>query len=426
MDKLGQDTGQKFEDGIFSGGTQQKEEQNLCMDQYFDYACQKLTGQQNTFCGPLPHGSLNKESRGREIEGNNLWRQEEGQERKESCSSYQERPAYKGNGQDSGMNGRHGQDGMQGCPGGKLPMGDWKCGQCGCMRCSNAHKTGHTMAEILALTAMIGLVVAFLAAVIGLVKISSWQAAQPVGKLDYKEMNPPYQEEDFSKNGQEEGYEEVPVPKPGNSGEYYGEITDAVRSDLEYSIEWENYEYEGNNDKVRIAVDYPVIKGDVPNLEAINDMIDDEAEYFEEYYKEYSKYMMPEEQFLVYSEGYVTFMDPEVMSVVFCEMIYTDYWTDYGLYCLNIDIENGVVLDNNSIMEINDEFAVDFRKRCRQQNGTVSDLDSMTDQEIVYYLTSGGTSILFYTPMGIEVGMNFGEYYVTVTYQDYEDFLQKY
>lgn len=221
-------------------------------------------------------------------------------------------------------------------------------------------------------------------------------------------------------------YGEIPLPETGVGGEYYGEIADAVRTDLNYSIEWENYEYEGNNDNVTIAVDYPVIKGDVPNLEVINDIIDDETEYFEEYYEEYSKYMMPGENFLVYSEGYVTFMDQEVMSVVFCEMIYTDYWTDYGLFCLNIDMENGVVLDNNSIMDIDNEFAVDFRKRCRQQNGTVSDLDSMTDQEIVHYLTTGATSILFYTPLGMEVGLNMGEYYVTVTYTDYEKFLQRY
>ncbi len=84
------------------------------------------------------------------------------------------------------------------------------------------------------------------------------------------------------------------------------------------------------------------------------------------------------------------------------------------------------MLDNNSIMDIDNEFAVDFRKRCRQQNGTVSDLDSMTDQEIVHYLTTGATSILFYTPLGMEVGLNMGEYYVTVTYTDYEKFLQRY
>ncbi len=425
MDKPGQDASWKLEGGIFSGSAPQEAEQDLFTGQYFDHAFRRTEKQQNTFSGQLPYASLDREGRNEEMSGNNPRLQEGQPERKESHNPYQKSLSYEER-TDDGMDGSLRPERKQGCPGEAVPVGNCECGPCRCKCCPNVRKTGHTMSEIVAMVAIVGLVAAFLAVVIGLVKIASWQPVQPEGGMDSKEKKLPYLEGDSLKEGLEEGYGETPIPPALNNGDYYGEITDAVRSDLAYSIEWENYEYEGNNDKVRIAVDYPVIKGDIPNLEAINDMIDDETEYFEEYYKEYSKYMMPEEQFLVYSEGYVTFMDPEVMSIVFCEMIYTDYWTDYGLYCLNIDVENGVVLDNNSIMEIDDEFAVDFRKRCRQQNGTVSDLDSMTDQEIVYYLTSGGTSILFYTPMGIEVGMNLGEYYVTVTYKDYEDFLQKY
>lgn len=301
-------------------------------------------------------------------------------------------------------------------------------GWCRCRSCPYKQKSGQTVLVIISLTAIAALVIAFLVVVCGLVTVSLWKSGQSADStgngLDGEKRT--YFEAEEQKEGLDKEYGKKPLPETGGSEEYYGEITDAVRTDLDYSIEWKNYEYEGNNDNVTIAVDYPVIEGNVPNLDVINDIIDDETEYFEEYYKEYSKYMMPEENFLVYSEGYVTFMDQEVMSVVFCEMIYTDYWADYGLYCLNIDMENGVVLDNNSIMAIDDEFAVDFRKRCRQQNGTVSDLDSMTDQEIVYYLTSGGTSILFYTPLGMEVGLNMGEYYVTVTYKDYEKFLQRY
>ncbi len=306
-------------------------------------------------------------------------------------------------------------------------------GACRCRNCPNRQKSGQTVLVVISLTAVAALAIAFLIAVFGLVTVSLWKAGRPTERTADAVANAAadgekrtYFGEETPKKGLGDKYGEIPLPGTEGAGEYYGEIADAIRTDLNYSIEWKNYEYEGNSDKVTIAVDYPVIEGNVPNLEVINDMIDDETEYFEEYYAEYSKYMMPEESFLVYSEGFVTFMDPEVMSVVFCEMIYTDYWTDYGLYCLNIDMENGVVLDNSSIMDIDDEFAVDFRKRCRQQNGSVSDLDSMTDQEIVHYLTSGGTSILFYTPLGMEVGLNMGEYYVTVTYQDYEKYLQKY
>lgn len=313
----------------------------------------------------------------------------------------------------------------------ELAYANRKCGEegfCRCRNCPNRQKSGQTVLVIISLTAVAALVIAFLVVVFGLVTVSLWKSGQPAdaGANGTDGEKRTYFETETPKDEPGNKYGEIPLPETGAGGEYYGEIADAVRTDLNYSIEWENYEYEGNNDNVTIAVDYPVIKGDVPNLEVINDIIDDETEYFEEYYEEYSKYMMPGENFLVYSEGYVTFMDQEVMSVVFCEMIYTDYWTDYGLFCLNIDMENGVVLDNNSIMDIDNEFAVDFRKRCRQQNGTVSDLDSMTDQEIVHYLTTGATSILFYTPLGMEVGLNMGEYYVTVTYTDYEKFLQRY
>ena len=300
-----------------------------------------------------------------------------------------------------------------------------------CTNCPNRGRRGHSAVVIMTIVAVVimvivamaALTVAFLAVILCLVKISSYQGIQPGGATEgagnyYYEGQKPSWGDDGGWYGDN--------PEPYDEGDYYGEVTDAIREDLDYSIAWENYEYEGNNDSVMIAVDYPVILGTIPNLDAINDIIDDEAEYFEKYYEEYSKYMMPDESFMVYSEGYVTYMDDEVMSVVFAEMVYTDYWTDYGLYCLNIDVENGVVLDNKSIMKIDDEFAVDFRKRCKQQNGMVEDLEYMSDQEIASYLSEEGTSIMFYTPMGMEIGLNMGEYYVTVTYKDYEKFLQRY
>ncbi len=221
------------------------------------------------------------------------------------------------------------------------------------------------------------------------------------------------------------GVEEEPDAVEGADGEYYGEIRDAVRTDLSYSVEWQNYEYEGNSDTVLIEVDYPVIGGDVPNVDLLNDVIAGEVDYFEEYYAEYSKYMLEDEVFAVYSEGFVTYMDEDVMSVVFVENIYTDYWVDCGLYCVNIDMENGVVLDNGSILDVDDEFAIDFRTRSRKQNGDVSALEYLTDQEVVYYLTGGSTGIVFFTPLGMEIGLNYGEDYVTVTYKDYKDFLLK-
>lgn len=305
---------------------------------------------------------------------------------------------------------------------------------CGCQECPDhvrmgQGQMGQAAILIFAVTGMGMLFLAFLATLFFLVCVVSGKPSA-AGKSEistvYEKVEPdmPFLAGEPENVVPDSGKE--PGAEAGNHGEYYGEIKDAVRTDLPYSIEWENYEYEGNNDTTLIAIDYPVIEGDVPNIGLLNDMIASEIDYFEEYYKEYSQYMLSEEIFAVYSEGYVTYMDEEVMSVVFNEKIYTDYWADCGLYCVNIDMANGVVLDNSSILDMDDEFAVDFRTRSRAQNGDVSALDYLTDQEVAYYLTNGSTGIIFYTPLGMEIGLNYGEDYVTVTYRDYKDFLLKY
>ncbi|TCL58401.1 hypothetical protein EDD76_10654 [Kineothrix alysoides] len=234
---------------------------------------------------------------------------------------------------------------------------------------------------------------------------------EPYSGFDYPEWGEPYSDSDYS---EWEG---------GDSTDYYMELEDAIRTDLDYSIRWENYSYEENNGNISVEIDYPVIKGDAPNKDILNEIIAGEKAYFEEYASEYSKYMLSDEYFYAYSGGYVTYMDEEIMSVVFSEEIYTDYWQDYGLYCINIDMENGVVINNGSILRVNDEFLQAFREKSKAQNGGM--LDGMTNQELMYHL-SEGNAIIFYTPLGMEVGMNYDDGYLTVTFEDYKPYMEKY
>lgn len=304
------------------------------------------------------------------------------------------------------------------------------CYPCGCRECPGRRQSNQFLLLMAVIVTMGVLLLAFLATLFFLLCFTSgrqtdagsggiaasneaWEPDVPFKQEEPESMIPDWQEK-------------AERPESGSHGEYYGEIRDAVRTDLPYSIKWENYEYEGNSDTVMIAIDYPIIEGDIPNVGLLNDAIANEIDYFEEYYAEYSKYMLPEEIFAVYSEGYVTYMDEEVMSVVFSENIYTDYWVDCGLYCVNIDMENGVILENGSILDVDDEFAIDFRTRSRMQNGDIGALEYLTDQEVAYYLTDGSTGIMFFTPMGMEIGLNYGEDYLTVTYKDYKDYLLKY
>ncbi len=307
-----------------------------------------------------------------------------------------------------------------------------------CAGCPCNKRSDNIALIIISVTSVIVLLIAFLATIFCLVSMVTWMGKQESNysapeESKYKDTSE-YKNDSFlgeipesDNNTDGNSGEKLPQkPESNFSSEYYEDLADAIRTDLDYSIIWENYEFDGNNESVMIAVDYPVLEGDVPNIEILNQIIAEEAEYFEEFFEEYSQYMLEDEVFAVYSEGCVTYMDEDTMSVVFCENIYTDYWQDCGLYCINIDMENGVVIDNSSIINVNNEFAIDFRVRSREQNGNVRALDYMTDQEIAYYLSSAGTSIVFYTPLGMEIGINYGESYVTATYQDYDQFLKKF
>lgn len=206
----------------------------------------------------------------------------------------------------------------------------------------------------------------------------------------------------------------------------YYVLQDDIKTDLTYSVDFEYYEYDTEYEDVDIMVTYPVITGEnVPNLAHMNDVIQEEVYLFKDYFEEeYVDYMEDEgSYFSAVSSGFVTYMDEEKLSIVFSEYIYTDYYNSAYLYCINIDMENGVILDNENILSIDDAFSVEFRKQSDIQNGEIVYLTSMTDQEITALFNSPDI-IVFYTPKGMEIGFNYDEGWVTVTYEEYEQYLK--
>lgn len=207
--------------------------------------------------------------------------------------------------------------------------------------------------------------------------------------------------------------------------EYY-ELHDDIRWDLSYSVKFDTYEDAGDiHENAYIAILYPVIVGDdVPNLDRLNDVIQDEIDFLISLADDLEEDVWAD----VDAEAYVTYMDEDRLSIVFHENMYVSdddgyYEEAYYLWSLNIDMKNGVVLDNENLIDINDDFSVDFRQRSDIQNGEISYLTMMTDQEITGHFKSSDI-IVFYTPMGLEIGFNYDQGWVTVTYEDYEQYLK--
>ena len=254
------------------------------------------------------------------------------------------------------------------------------------------------------------------------------------GNSDTTEMFPdyPYESEDPAYDGEDyNGYFYGDYGDDNyNDDEYYDnqkyyELHDAVEEDLSYSVTFESYDYETDNEDVVIMADYPVIEGEnVPNLKQINKTIYDKAMFYVDVFKESVEDNMGEDDYYgAYSGGYVTYMDEEKMSVVFSESLMYGGQEEVYLTCINIDMEKGIVLENPQILSIDDDFSVDFREKSNIQNGEIDDLTYMTDQQITAYLNSDNI-IVFYTPKGMEIGFNYENGWVTATYEDYEQYLK--
>ena len=223
------------------------------------------------------------------------------------------------------------------------------------------------------------------------------------------------------------------------TGEYFSLPADNRVDGLAYSVDIEEKEYE-DDFNTYIYYSYPIVDGDVPNIDYINDVICSEWESLLEYYEDDYKAGLPD----YYGEDYedygksdgiiaeldcnVTFMSEDILSVVYQETVYYgeygDYDVDIYLYCLNFDMKNGQLLENTGMLDIDEEFVEDFRERSEKQNAD-SVLDDCDDEDVMYYLENPYNLILFYCPQGMEIGLNLDNGWVTVTYADYEEYLNK-
>lgn len=221
---------------------------------------------------------------------------------------------------------------------------------------------------------------------------------------------------------QKEDYEPLP------SDEYYREITDSLRGDLAYGIEWAESDLSRKQEDASFYALYPQLTGDIANREELNSAIEEAALA----YQDYCQFAIEAAGFStchVQSFGYVTFMSEDVVSIVFDERIYLNETKMPGLYAMNIDVKTGTVLKNQEMINYTKALTKKFRSQNSVQNGDEPDLAEWPD-ELIGQLLSSEAGVAFYTPVGLEVGFNYSGVngmsgWVTVTVKDYEQFLKK-
>lgn len=220
----------------------------------------------------------------------------------------------------------------------------------------------------------------------------------------------------------EEAEDDDRPDKDSFAGDQYYEFHNEISKDLSYQVSMEEFsEFATTNPKVRTGGNYPkVICEDKKKEERVNNIIYREIESVFDHL-EYVGQELDDETFFMFAvESYVTYMDEDTLSVAYVEYGYLDDETfESYVISVNVDMESGFAMTNSQILNINDDFSIDFRERTERQNGSNEMLDYYSDQEITQLLNDEDSLIIFYTPLGMEVGFNFYYGWVTVTYQDY-------
>lgn len=209
-----------------------------------------------------------------------------------------------------------------------------------------------------------------------------------------------------------------------DEGEYY-DFHNAIQRDLSYQIEFRSYKnIIGDNRNITCETSYPVVTGrNAEELEGVNNAIYKEVQAIEDYGQSVTDWLSDSKEFSFETESYVTYMDENILSIIYVEYGYLDDEV-YESYVIpvNIDMKSKMALTNSQILEIDDAFSIEFRERCEKQNGEIRFFSSFSDQDFTYLLTDEDSLIIFYTPMGMEVGFNYYYGWVTVTYKDYQKY----
>ena len=93
-----------------------------------------------------------------------------------------------------------------------------------------------------------------------------------------------------------------------------------------------------------------------------------------------------------------------------------------------MNLKMGTIMDNTQILQLEDSFGEEFRQRSNKQNGSTYGIELFSNVEIVSMLKEKDSIIIFYTPIGLELGYSYEKDgytgWVTISMQDYENYMK--
>ena len=252
----------------------------------------------------------------------------------------------------------------------------------------------------------------FFAAVILLCVIMFFSVSRLAGSLEIEPV-PEYKSGDYGYNIPYSDEPESGSYVPDKDDEYYVEIADATRLDLSYQILWQSVSTHADDPDDTRMFDcvYPILTGEnASDYAVVNRKIQEMACAYQGVYQDYD--------YGVVSYGYVTYMDEEKISVVVQHTLEGEEIYIPLLDAVTFRLDTGKEIPQSQMQEVDDELVRFFRARDTQQNGTVPFVEGLSDEELKKYLSDQEKCVMFYTPVGLEIGFNYDGGWVTVTIKD--------
>ena len=104
--------------------------------------------------------------------------------------------------------------------------------------------------------------------------------------------------------------------------------------------------------------------------------------------------------------------------VVVQHSLYDQGTTIPEVRAITFRMDTGEVMPPEEMTTVDEELVRQFRARDSYQNGSVDFVENASDEELLQCLSDPDTRVMFYTPVGLEIGFNYDGGWVTVTIKD--------
>ena len=235
-------------------------------------------------------------------------------------------------------------------------------------------------------------------------------------------INGPYSS--YSRSGSSHEF----IERDGFETPYYEHVLDSFIPNDNYDVKRNVMRYEAEVDGLYVNAycGYYTLESDTVDFTAVNEQLRDQSISALYYYLENND-AEDGTFYTLYSDSIITFNNDEIFSVVYDINSYEGNNTKlFYLHGVNVDVKNGQVMDNTQILNFDDDFTKFFIQRSNTQNSTVPAINGSDISDTTKLFNNDDSLILFFTPLGVEVGINYRYYgsfgWVTVTLNDFDKY----